>query len=286
MLAANPPSPTQTESSGMAADELRADIVSSLRGEISLIIREELKSALAEDFNALKTELQAMRSDIVNNTTAIRAEIEHMNVDIQDMKGGLSTWSDEVVSMQSTVTSLQEQVVALKDRCEDMEGRMRRGNIRITGIGEQPDSSSPKAVSKVIREVLQMDRDIKIDRSHRIATPRVTGDREKPRVIIAKLHYDGDATEILRRARERAPLIYNGNRIAIFPDYTSAVAKARAAFTDVRKTLRGRRGVRYGLLYPARLRISYKDEDKEFLDPMKAMEFVQKKVIPFTEPQV
>jgi len=81
-------------------------------------------------------------------------------------------------------------------------------------------------------------------------------------------------------------LIYNGNRIAIFPDYTSAVAKARAAFTDVRKTLRGRRGVCYGLLYPARLRISYKDEDKEFMDPMKAMEFVQKKVIPFTEPQV
>lgn len=81
-------------------------------------------------------------------------------------------------------------------------------------------------------------------------------------------------------------MIYNGNRIAIFPDYTSTVAKARAAFTDVRKMLRGRRGVRYGLLYPARLRVLYKDEDKEFLDPMKAMEFIQKKVIPFTEPQV
>ena len=67
-----------------------------------------------------------MRSDIANNTAAIRAEIEHMNVDIQDMKGGLWTWSDEVVSTQSTVTSLQKQVVALKHRCEDMEGRMTR----------------------------------------------------------------------------------------------------------------------------------------------------------------
>ena len=174
----------------MAADEFKADVVSSIRGEISIIIREELKSALAEDFNAIKSELQAMRSDIANNTAAIRTEIEHMNVDIQDMKGGLSTWSDEVVSLQSTVPSLQKQVVTLKDRCEDMEGRMRRGNIRITGIDERPDSSSPTAVSKVIREALQMDRDIKIDRSHRIATPRTTGDREKPRVIIAKLHHD------------------------------------------------------------------------------------------------
>lgn len=198
------------------------------------------------------------------------------------MKGRLVTWSDEVVSLQSTVTSLQKQVVTLKDRRENMEGRMRWGNIRITAIDERPDSSSLTAVSKVIREALQMDRDIKMDRLHRIATPRTTGDREKLRVVIAKLHHDRDATEILRKARERAPLIYNANRIAIFPDYTSA----RVAFTDVRKMLRGRRGVRYGQLYPARLCVSYKDEDKEFLDPMKAMEFIQMKVIPFAEPQV
>lgn len=73
------------------------------------------------------------------------------------MKDGLSTWSDEVASLQATVNSLQNQVVTLKDRCEDMEGRLRRSNIRIASIEEQLDSSSPKAVVKVIREVLQMD---------------------------------------------------------------------------------------------------------------------------------
>ena len=102
-------------------------------------------------------------------------------------------------------------------------------------------------------------------------------------MIIAKLHNDGDAVEILRRARDRVSLEYNGNRIAIFPDYTPSVAKARAAFTDVRKALRGRKGVRYGLLYPARLRISHNNEDEEFLDSSRAMEYVQKKVIPSTE---
>ena len=71
--------------------------------------------------------------------------------------------------------------------------------------------------------------------------------------------------------------------MAIFPDYTSSVAKARAAFTDVRKMLRGRRGVRYGFLYPARLRISYKNEEKEFLDPREALEYVRKEIISETE---
>lgn len=56
-----------------------------------------------------------------------------------------------------------------------------------------------------------------------------------------------------------------------FPDYTTTVAKARAAFTDVRKALHGQRGIPYSLL-----RILYKDEDMEFADPMKAEEYVQK----------
>lgn len=279
------PSLAQPQDTGMTGEEMRNDILSSLRGEISKIIREELKSALAEDFDVLKAELKEVRSEIMNNKIAIRTEVTDMQTDIQEIKDGLSTWSDNAVSLQTTITSLQTQVKTLTDRCEDMEGRMRRGNIRIVGIDEQPDSSSPTAVAKVIREVLAMNRDIKIDRSHRILAPTRPGDREKPRVIIAKLHYDGDAAEILRRARDRAPLMYNGKRIAIFPDYTASVAKARAAFTDIRKTLRGRRGVRYGLLYPAKLRISHKDEVREFVDPKKAMKYVQEIVVPSTEPE-
>lgn len=135
--------------------------------------------------------------------------------------------------------------------------RMRRANIHIVGIDELAGSSSPEAVSKVIREVLQLDRDIKIDRSHHTLTTRKPGD--KPRVIITKPHYDRDAVEILGRAWDRAQLIYKGNQIAIFPDYTSSVAKARAAFMDVRKALQVQKGVRYGLLFPATLQISQKE---------------------------
>ena len=49
-----PPSPpTGTESPGMAAEDIKAEVLSSLRGEISKIIKDELKSALLEDFNVL-----------------------------------------------------------------------------------------------------------------------------------------------------------------------------------------------------------------------------------------
>lgn len=34
--------------------------------------------------------------------------------------------------------------------------------------------------------------------------------------------------------------------------------------------------VHYGLLYPAKLRITFNNQDKEFVDPKKALEYVQK----------
>lgn len=262
------------------SEEMKADILRSMRGDIAKVIRDELKGALADDFQAIKSELQAVRSEIASNSKAIQAEVDIIKTEVLDLKSGLSTWSDEVTSLQSTVTSLQKEMSTLKDKCEDLEGRMRRSNIRIAGIEERPGSSSPQAVAKIIKEVLQMDRDIKVDRSHRTPIGRGPRDRELPRVIIAKLHHDGDAAEILRRARSRAPLSYNGHRVSFFPDYTTSVAKARATFTEVRKALRGIKEARYGLLYPARLRITYHNEEKEFLDPKLAMDYVRNNIIP------
>lgn len=99
---------------------------------------------------------------------------------------------------------------------------------------------------------MQLDQEIKIGHSHRALGPRgTTGDWVKPRVIIAKLHYDVDVDELLRRARDQAPLMYNGKRFAIFPNYTSNVSRAKAAFT-------------------------FNDQDKEFVDLKKAIEYIQK----------
>lgn len=273
------PQLTSTELSGMDADSIKADILACLRADFKEIIREELKSALAEDFSALKSEIQGLKAEFANDAKALREEMVQIRSDIQDMDGGLSSWSDEVTSLRNTVSSLQKEMTTMREKCEDMEGRMRRSNIRIAGIAEQANSSSPTAVSNAIKAMLHLDRDIKVDRSHRVLTRGSTGDRERPRVIIAKLHYDEDATEILRKARDNAPLLYEGQRVSIFPDYTANVAKARAAFTEVRKVLRGQKDIRYGLFFPARFRITYQEETREFVDHRKAMAFA-KSILP------
>lgn len=106
-----------------------------------------MKSALAEDFDFLKNELQALKTEVKNNTAVIQSEIDQMKTTIQDMETGISTWSDEVVRLQ--------------DKIKDMEGRSRRCNIRI--------------LLKLLREVLQLDKDVLTDRSHRGLAPRKPG---------------------------------------------------------------------------------------------------------------
>lgn len=277
----DPKSPPPPGNLGMDAEALKSDILLSLKADISAVIKLELKNALAGDFDFIKSELQAVRGEIKSNTAAIHSEINQVRAKVSEVEDGLTTWSDEVAALQTTVTNLTAEMTGLREKCEDMEGRMRRCNVRILGVAETNGSSSTAYVSKLLREALQMDKDVLVDRSHRSLGPRRRDGR--PRAIVAKLHYYQDCVEVLSRARSRAPLRVNGETIAIFPDYTANVAKARAAFTEVRKVLRNCQGVRYGILFPARLRITHNGEEKEFTDASKAMAYVKKNIVPTEE---
>lgn len=267
----------QLERSEMDIAELKSELLLSIKKDIAGVLKEELKKALAEDFDDIKTQLRGVKDEIANCKEATRKEIEEVKATVKDLGNGLSTWSDEVTTLQTTVTALKKEMTDLKNKCDDLEGRMRRCNIRILGVPETPDSSTTTAVTRLLREVLHMDKNVLIDRSHRSLVPRRPGG--KPRAIIAKLHYYQDCVDVLRLARTQAPLILNGQSVAIFPDFTPSVARNRAAFTEARKLLRDQPGVRFGIMFPARLRITHNGEEKEFVDPVAAVDYIRKYVI-------
>ena len=262
----------------MDVADLKAEILTELKMDIAILLRSELKSALAEDFQNIKYELQAVKTELANNTAAIRSDVETMKTTVAHMEQGLSSCSDDVTTLLTKVGKLETEVGNLREKCLDMEGRMRRSNIRILNVPETPGSNTPTAVSKLLREVLKIDKDVLIDRSHRGLQPR--NQDGKPRVIVAKVHYYQDCADILRHARESGPLRFNGTDISIFPDYPPSVVQARSAFSEVRRLLRGRDGVKYGLLYPARLRITYNGTEKRFQNAGEAMTYVKTKILP------
>lgn len=130
-----------------------------------------------------KNELREVNTENANNMAAVHSEINNVKSAISNLEEGLSLWSDKVVSLQETVAELQTELVSLKEKNEDMEARMQKCNVLIVGVAEDPCSSSTCSVSNLLKEVLKLDKEILVDRSHRgLAQRRPSG---KPGVIIA-----------------------------------------------------------------------------------------------------
>ncbi|KAE8278230.1 hypothetical protein D5F01_LYC23698 [Larimichthys crocea] len=219
------PKASSSSDDQMDVADLKAEILTTLKADKAMLIRSELKTALSDDFENIKSEQPAVKTELANNTAAT----------VSHMEQGLSSCSDNVSSLLLKVGKLET------------------------------ERTAATAVSKLLREVLNVEKDVLIDWSHRGLQPR--SQDGKPRVIVAKVHYYQYCADILRLASESGPLLFIGTDISIFPDYPPSVVQARSAYGEVKRLLPGQDGVKYGLIYPARLRITYNGAEKRFQNP-------------------
>ncbi|KAK1893394.1 LINE-1 retrotransposable element ORF1 protein [Dissostichus eleginoides] len=133
----------------------------------------------------------------------------------------------------------------------------------------------------MLKVSLGLDKPPTLDRAHRALRSRATQDGLPPRAFIVKCHYLSEKESLLKKAIEmKSVTTPDGDQIRLLPDFTQAVSKQRAAFTEVRGLLRNCEGVRYGLKYPAILIITTSGgHEASFSDPKLAKEFVLNKVV-------
>ncbi len=134
----------------------------------------------------------------------------------------------------------------MKNKREDLEARSQRNNVRIIGVLAGPDTCITVAVATLLKEAFGLDK----DQSHRTLQPKPKPG-EQLRAIMCRFHYSSDYVDILRRMREQQPIKVRDPTISVFPDNTAKIARAWAAFSEVRWQLQGIEGARYGVLHPA-----------------------------------
>ncbi|KAK7888986.1 hypothetical protein WMY93_024546 [Mugilogobius chulae] len=275
-LAASESGPAQATEGNPATDitALKLELLTSLKDDIAGIIKKEFQDALGPALSPIRADLQAVQAQLAANKVATDATLATLTSTVGDMETVLTECTGDITSMKDTIEHLTATVTKLEKKCEDLESRSRRNNIRIIGVPEGPDTSSIAAVASLLKKALALENEPRLDLSHRTLQPKPKPG-ERPRAIVCKLHYYSDCVDILRRARERKQMKVGDMALSIFPDHTASVARARAAFNDVRRQLRGIEGARYGLLHPARLRITYKGVEKEFTSADVARGYVQ-----------
>lgn len=244
---------------------------------------EETVSTLSTDLHTkieslsaeLRQEINTVRSETREALETANRELKLHATSIRSLEDGASHYSDRVVELETQLTSLSSQVKQLSSKVEDLESRQRRDNCRIIGVEESlGDIRMERSVAKLLQDALGLDYTPTLDRAHRSLLPKPK-QGDPPRPIVVKFHYFQEKMDVLRRALSRRPVLHNNKPIYIYPDYTAAVRKRRAAFKEARELLSHCPNTRFGLLFPATLKITGPHgEQRSFDNPAEAKQYI------------
>ncbi|KAF7699142.1 hypothetical protein HF521_003884 [Silurus meridionalis] len=82
------------------------------------------------------------------------------------MERSLFVCTDDIAVMQHDIQRLTAEFNKLETKCEDLEARSRRDNVRIISVPEGPNSSTISSVAALLRKALSLEKERVLDRSH------------------------------------------------------------------------------------------------------------------------
>uniref|UniRef100_H3AE40 L1 transposable element RRM domain-containing protein n=1 Tax=Latimeria chalumnae TaxID=7897 RepID=H3AE40_LATCH len=162
------------------------------------------------------------------------------------------TESDERLTVaESQLAAFTSTVSELRSQLDDQENRARRNN----GVEQgNPSKFLEEVLSTVLKLPARME--LAIERAHRLLASR-PAPGQRPRPFIIKLLRFPVKELLLRLAREIGSLQWEGHKILLFPDLSKALQDWHRQFLPAKRILRDK-SIKYGLFYPATLRVTYK----------------------------
>ena len=119
----------------------------------------------------------------------------------------------------------------------------------------------------------QMEKEIanQVQEAQRVSY-RINPKRNTPRHILIKLTKTKHKERILKAAREKQQVTYQGNPICLTDDISAETLQARREWQDIFKVLKGK-NLQPRLLYPEMISFKIDGEIKSFSDKQKFREF-------------
>lgn len=213
---------------------------------------------------------------VQTETALIRRDMDKFRDRVTEAERRVSDVEDTQREHHADIQALKLKVKHLENRAEDAENRNRRSNLRILGLPEGADPVAEGADPVALIEGLlpkllpraAFSPHFSIERAHRMpATRGPLG--APPRTFIFKLLHYRDRDTILRAARVQGDLKLGDATLHIFPDYSVETQRRRKSFDQVRAMLR-QKGVKYSMLFPAKLRVQDGERVQFFTSPRDA----------------
>lgn len=232
--------------------------------------------------NDIMGAITSMRKDFSVQYTGILAAIQEVKQEVKEFSNRLSTaeqrisdTEDQVSVLQNTVDTLQQQVKLLGVKLEDQENRSRRNNVRLVGLPEGAEGSDAVGfLERWLPEALGLEsltNSITIERAHRLQDRR---DRNAPRILIMRFLNSKEKDKVLQIARVKGKITFNDREVRFFQDIARETHLKRQKFYEVKQQLKTM-GIRYGIVFPAKLRITHAGRDRAFESPAEVEKFIR-----------
>lgn len=239
----------------------------------------ESKKDIFDEIKKMNATLQVVAKDVTTikeATKELKDSVEDIKVRLGEAEQRISDMEDASVLTEAKVDKFQKRMEALWSRVEDLENRSRRNNVRIIGLkeGVETPGNVDKYVTEILTKALELSgSEFEIERAHRSPVP-MPESNEPPRVIHVRFLRSSAREKVLRVAREKRGVDWQGAKLSFFEDVTRELAEKRKAFNPVKKRLRELQ-VKHRLMYPATLIFTWNGQKKAFKDGMEAEKFLQ-----------
>lgn len=228
--------------------------------------------ALMQAISTCQSTLTIKIDHVQEETALIRRNMDRFRERVGEAERRISTTEDVQREQHEDIQILKSKVKALEFRAEDAENRNRRNNLRVLGLPEGAEGTDPVGfMEKLLPTLLpkaQFSPHFSIERAHRMPASRGP-QGAPPRTFIFKLLHYRDRDTVLRSARTQGELHYENTKLLIFPDYSVETQRQRKSFDHVRAMLR-EKGIKYNMLFPAKLRVQDGEKVHFFTSPREA----------------
>ncbi len=239
------------------------------------------ESAILEAIHSLKSDFAVRFDGLLQAINGVQCDLKFLTTRVTETEDRVGTEEDNVSELQTQNAKLKTAIESLSLKIDDLENRSRRSNLRLVGLPEKIEGKDMVAfLEKLLPEILGPENfpgPLVIERAHRIG--RFSEDRpdSPPRAVIMKFLNYADKVRTLKAARAKAIVMLDKRKLMFFPDVSAELHKKRKRFDTVKKDLRDLNilELRYGILHPATLCVTYKGKRHLFDNPPDAQRFLQ-----------
>uniref|UniRef100_H3AI23 L1 transposable element RRM domain-containing protein n=1 Tax=Latimeria chalumnae TaxID=7897 RepID=H3AI23_LATCH len=221
----------------------------------------------------LPQKVAANIADLRNTADNLKIASENLEAHLTAAEQRISDAEGEAWNKAARIKSLEVKMAVMADKTDNLENRSRCNNLRILGFPEGVKEGNPTAfLTSVLPALLFLPSDISLCiRAHRSLGPHPVP-KQRPRAFIIKVLMYPMRECLLRAAWEQGTLEWKGNKISLFPDLSKELQTQRQRFNPARKILQ-EKGVKYGVFYPATMKITINGVTSTFSDSVEAQKF-------------